>query len=67
MLLLTFACAAPATPQRATEAPAEATAVEEAATKLPPRTTTDLYPVQGNLVIGITEYAPMNYYDKTAP
>ncbi len=66
MLLLTFACAAPAAPAaEATEAPAEATAVEEAATEAPAADDDWSYiQSKGTLVIGITEYAPMNYYDE---
>jgi polar amino acid transport system substrate-binding protein len=66
MLLLTFACAAPAAPAaEATEAPAEATAAEEAATEAPAADDDWSYiQSKGTLVIGITEYAPMNYYDE---
>lgn len=66
MLLMTFACAAPAAPSaEATEAPAETTAAEAAATEAPAADDDWGYiQSKGTLVIGITEYAPMNYYDE---
>lgn len=71
MLVLAVACTATATPAaEATEAPAEATATEAAATDAAateaPAADDDWSYIQtkGTLVIGITEYAPMNYYDE---
>ncbi|MEA5049167.1 MAG: transporter substrate-binding domain-containing protein [Eubacteriales bacterium] len=66
MLVLAVACTAKATPAaEATEAPAEATATEAAATEAPAADDDWSYiQSKGTLVIGITEYAPMNYYDE---
>lgn len=67
MLLLSVACAAPAaTATEATEAPAaEATEAAVVEATEAPAADDDWSYIQANgtLVIGITEYAPMNYYD----
>ena len=66
MLVLCVACAAPAAPvAEATEAPAaEATEAAAAATEAPAADDDWSYiQSNGKLVIGITEYEPMNYYD----
>ena len=67
MLVLCVACAAPAaTAANATEATAaDAAAVPTADATVVPATDDDWSTIQssGKLVIGITEYEPMNYYD----
>ncbi|MCE5188229.1 MAG: transporter substrate-binding domain-containing protein [Eubacteriales bacterium] len=70
MLALSVACAAPAaaTVAEATEAPAaEATEAPAAEATEAPAADDDWSYIQSNgkLVIGITEYAPMNYYDES--
>ena len=65
MLALCFACAAPvAAAVEATEAPAEATEAPADATEAPAADDDWSYiQSNGKIVIGITEYEPMNYYD----
>ena len=65
MLVLCVACAAPAPAATAADAAAEATAAPAADATAAPAADDDWSYIQSNgkLVIGITEYEPMNYYD----
>ena len=65
MLVLCVACAAPAPAATAADAATEATAAPAADATDAPAADDDWSTIQasGKLVIGITEYEPMNYYD----